>query len=109
MAMFALPFISPEKFDQTFEKIIASLKLGGVFAFHLFGHKGQWPDKQKMTFHDKKSINELLKNLEVITLKEIENKQKTDEGHVTADHIFQVVVRKTNSILYFVNANSQTR
>ncbi len=48
-----------------------------------------------MTFHDKKSINELLKNLEVITLKEIENKQKTDEGHVTTDHIFQVVVRKS--------------
>lgn len=94
VAMFALPFISPNQFDKTFIKIVASLKPGGIFAFHLFGKQGDWPNRQTMTFHDKKSITKLTTGLEVIKCREIVNTQDSKDGATVSDHVFQLIVRQ---------------
>ena len=72
IAMFALSFIAPCKFEDTFLKITSSLKSDGVFAFHLFGINDGYSKNNKMTFYDKKSISTILKDMHFLKLEEIE-------------------------------------
>ena len=94
VAMFALPFITQEKFENTFLNITLSLKKSGIFAFHLFGKNDDWSKNKKMAFHDKDSIDKLLKNVRILKLKEIEDKGETANGQDKHWHIFQVIIRK---------------
>lgn len=94
VAMFALPFIKPSQFAETFHKITASLRSGGIFAFHLFGVDDDWSNNPEMTFHDKVAAHNLVEGLEVVKLREIHNDGATSDGKSKHWHIFQVIVRK---------------
>ncbi|MCA9308938.1 class I SAM-dependent methyltransferase [Candidatus Saccharibacteria bacterium] len=93
-AMFALPFIAPEAFGATFERIVQSLKQGGVFAFHLFGHEDDWYDNPMMTFHTQAEVEKLVEDLETVKLKEIKDSMAQGDGSLKHWHIFQLIVRK---------------
>lgn len=93
-AMFALPFITPDRFNETFARIVASLKRGGVFAFHLFGHEDDWYNNPKMTFHAQTEVDTLVEHLTTIRLKEIKNNMAQSDGSTKHWHIFQIIVRK---------------
>ncbi len=94
IAMFALPFIKPEDFHQTFKKIVSSLKRNGIFAFHLFGAADGWASNKNMTFHNPKSVNQLLDGLAVLKLKEINEEAPVADGSTKHWHIFEVIVTK---------------
>jgi len=93
IAMFALPFIDPADFNRTFNKIVKSVKKGGIFAFHLFGVDDEWSNNPKMTFHDKESASKLVDRLEVLRLKELKDVKKIANGTKKNWHVFQVIAK----------------
>lgn len=92
--MFALPFIAPDRFNDTLSRIVTSLKQGGILAFHLFGHEDDWYNNPKMTFHTQTEAEQLAEGLTVIKLKEIKDSMTQGDGTTKHWHIFQVIVRK---------------
>ncbi len=93
-AMFALPFTSPTHFNEVLEKIKRSLKKGGIFCGQFFGDRDEWNINPKMTFHTKAEVENLLKDLEVISFKEDEKEDKTATGGMKHWHIFHIIARK---------------
>ena len=94
IAMFALPFISPNKFDEVFAKITKSLKPDGVFALHLFGNKDEWAGNPKMSIFDVEGARNLIKDLSILKFKEIEKPTRIANGQMKRGHIFQIIVQK---------------
>lgn len=95
IAMFALPFIKPDRFTGTFSSIIKSLKQDGIFAFHLFGVNDEWANNTDMTFFNDESARNLLGDLDVIKFKEIKNNDKLASGETKRWHIFQIIIKKS--------------
>ncbi len=93
-AMYALPFTAPAHFDSVFEKVKESLKKGGIFCGQFFGDRDEWSKDPKMTFHTKKRVQELLKDLEIISFVEEEKDSKTARGTMKHWHVFHVISRK---------------
>jgi tellurite methyltransferase len=94
VAMYALPFIHPTKFDETFAKIVDSLKPGAVFAFNLFGHNDQWYPNPKLTFHSFEEAKTLVNGLEIVSLEDLEGDKKIANGDAKHWHTIYVVSRK---------------
>lgn len=69
-AMFALPFIAPEAFNDTFRAIVASLKHGGVYAFQLFTPKNATAKQAVISTHTLDQARELVRDVEIIKLSE---------------------------------------
>lgn len=94
-AQFSLPFYGEKDFPAFMEKIINSLKPGGVFAGHLFGKNDGWNvGGSGMAFHTKEEIEALFQGVEVIRFKEMELDGKESSGKLKHWHIFTFVVRK---------------
>ena len=95
-AQFSLPFNSPQDFNDVFNNIIKSLKAGGIFVGQLFGERDQWNNPETgMTFHTREQVEELLKGLEVLELKEEEKDEKPVVGDIKHWHIFHIIARKS--------------
>lgn len=93
-AMFALPFTSPQRFNEVFEKIRNSLKKGGIFCGQLFGDRDEWKTDTRMTFHTEEEAKKLFSGFEVIFFKEDEKDDKTAAGVMKHWHIFHFIIRK---------------
>ncbi len=98
VAMFALPFIPPAKFEDTFQNIVRSLKPEGVFAFHLFGERDGWSPNNTMTFFDKDRAQKLIKSCRELVFREVESDSKTADGSDRHWHVFQVIVKKNHGL-----------
>jgi trans-aconitate methyltransferase len=95
VAMFALPFNPPATFDEMFQKLLGSLKSGGVFAGQFFGPRDEWnTENSPMSFHNQPEIEKLLSGLEVLLFKEEEKDGPTATGPKKHWHIFHVIARK---------------
>lgn len=94
VAMFALPFVEPHNFDVTFNKIIRSLKPGGVFAFHLFGVNDGWAANKNMTFFEEKSARELFGNNKQLLFKEFDYDGKMADGSTKHWHVMWCILEK---------------
>lgn len=94
-AMFALPFINSKKFNETFKKIVKSLKPHGIFAFHLFGPDDAIVAKTKVATHSREQVEQLVKPYNVIKLKEI---KKASVGSQEPGHDYQVIIQKVNQL-----------
>lgn len=94
-AMWSLPFIKPEIFIDTFNKIKKSLKIGGVFCGHFFGPNHDWATDSNMTFHIESQIRELVSDLEVLSLteKQVDTTGIQNNG-LEHWHVFYVIARK---------------
>lgn len=95
IAMFALPFIEPDNFRKTFNKILESLKPGGIFAFHLFGVNDEWAANKKMTFFDEKSARELVSNNKQLLFKEFNYDGKTADRAKKHWHVIWCILEKS--------------
>ena len=63
VAIYSLPFCSPDKFDFVFNKIKKSLVIGGVFCGQFFGLNDEWHDDKSMAFHSKEEVDKLLEGM----------------------------------------------
>lgn len=95
IAMFALPFIEPSSFKNTFSKIMKSLKPGGMFAFHLFGVNDEWAASRSMTFFDEESAKELFGSNKQLLFKEFDYDGKTADGSKKHWHIIECILEKS--------------
>lgn len=93
-AMYSLPFNPPESFETVFKNIKDSLVKGGVFCGQCFGVKDEWSANQKMTFHTKEQVENLLSDMEVILLDEEEKDDKTANGTPKHWHVFHFIAKK---------------
>jgi tellurite methyltransferase len=94
-AQYALPFHGKKDFDSFIEKIIASLKPGGILVGQFFGIRDGWnTDDSVLAFQTKEEVLELLKNLEMVECIEEEKEGKTASGNEKYWHVFHVIARK---------------
>lgn len=94
-AQYALPFYGKENFEQFFDDIKSSLKVGGIFAGQFFGDRDEWNTKNtKMAFQTKEEVEELLKDLEIIEFQEEEKDGTTAAGNQKHWHVFHVIAKK---------------
>lgn len=93
-AMYSLPFNSPESFGAVFAKIKESLISGGIFCGQCFGIRDEWSTNQKMTFHTKEQVENLLSDMKIILLDEEEKDGKTANGTPKHWHVFHFIAKK---------------
>ncbi len=93
-AQYSLPFIAPERFDDIFKRIIASLKIGGIFSGQFFGNGDEWAHKDTMTFLTKSQVQSLLKQFEVLYFEEEKKEKPTAAGTLKRWHVFHCIFRK---------------
>ncbi len=93
-AMFALPFTDPQHLNTVFKKVKDSLKKGGVFCGQLFGINDEWSNNPKMSFHTKEQVENLFNELEVVSMKEVEEEGPTATGPSKHWHVFHVIAKK---------------
>lgn len=96
IAMFALPFISPDKFEDTFQNIASSLRTGGIFAFHLFGPNDEWCSRTDVACHTQQQARQLVKcnNLDLVKLEEHQGRGRVAVGGTKHWHTLQIITRK---------------
>jgi ubiquinone/menaquinone biosynthesis C-methylase UbiE len=94
-AQYSLQFNPKESFDTLFEKIKRSLIKEGVFTGQIFGDRDEWKDSEmEINLHDKKGVERLLSDMEIIKLLEVEK----DEPSATRSaikhwHYFDIIAR----------------
>jgi SAM-dependent methyltransferase len=93
-ASFSLPFCPPERFDDFWGRLRASLNAGGRFCGQLFGERDEWAGNPGLTIHTRADVERRLQGLEIEILDEEEADGKTAVGKAKHWHIFQIVVRR---------------
>lgn len=94
IAINSLPFESPANYLGVFERILHSLKPGGVLCMTFFGPNDGWAGNPKMTFHARTDIEDLCKNLTIHVLDEIEEEGKIITGDPKHWHYFRLIAQK---------------
>ena len=93
-AQYALPFISPEAFNDVFVKIVGSLKKDAILTGQFFGDRDEWKTDTKMTFLSLTETQNILKGLTVLSFEEEEHDKVTAAGEMKHWHVFNFIVRK---------------
>ena len=93
-ASLSLPFCNPNNFPQLWNKITSSIIIGGIFCGQLFGNEDGWASNESMTFHHRKSLDDLFKNFRIHFLHEENSISNTSSGEEKNWHIFDLVAEK---------------
>lgn len=94
-AQFSLPFYGKENFDYFINKIIYSLKPGGIFTGQFFGIKDSWnTQNSNLVFHTKEEILNLFHELKILELIEEEKDDSSVNNPLKHWHIFNFIVKK---------------
>lgn len=91
-ASLSLPFCPPAFFDDTWKKIVQSLKSGGIFCGHFFGPYDDWAESLSVV--SKTRLEKMLEPFEVSMLEEQRGPVMLANGGVKQGHIFSVVAIK---------------
>jgi len=92
-AFFALFFLRPWEFGRVWQRLLAALKPGGVFAGQFLGINDDWADRG-YTVHTRSEVESLLHPFEVLYLEEVERDGETTLREPKHWHVFHVVARK---------------
>lgn len=90
---FALPFCAPDRFDDLWRRIVASLEGGGRFSGQLFGERDEWASNGELTFHTRAEVEALLTGFDLERFDEIEEDGQTALGDPKHWHLFHIVAR----------------
>lgn len=93
-AGFSLPFCPAAHFPGVWERIVASLRLGGRFSGQLFGPNDEWAGGRIETFHSREQTLELLSGFALERFDEVEADGHTATGTPKHWHVFHVVARR---------------
>jgi SAM-dependent methyltransferase len=94
-AQFSLPFIAPEHFTATVQRLRDSVRPNGVFAATFFGTRDEWNvPGTSLSFSSRAYIEELFHGWNVIELAEVE-----EDGHVATGapkhwHVHHLIARR---------------
>ncbi len=91
----SLHFIEPAKFGLVLNKILNSVKSGGILALNLLGKKDGWSDLNGMTFVSMDEMLEYLSDFELLYSREIEKDEPPAKGGPSKHwHLIYVIARK---------------
>ena len=94
-AEFSLPFIGAAAFPSVFTKLMASVKIGGLFTGQLFGPNDSWNlPESGMNFHSRSDVERLLRGWTLLELTEEDRPGKTKLGEDKHWHIFHIIARR---------------
>ncbi len=93
-ASFTLPLCPPDRFDDLWARIVASLKPGGRFAGQLYGERDGWAGRPGTTHLTRAAAERLLSDLHVELFEEEERDGVTARGKQKHWHIFHIVARR---------------
>jgi tellurite methyltransferase len=97
-AAYSLPFADNKEFSRIFKDLKNSLNPDGLFVGQLFGVNDQYKRPgETMTFLNKAEVEDLLKDLKIIKLKEIEKDGKLANGKPKHWHYFDIIAQSTNA------------
>ena len=88
----ALPFCAPDRFDELWARIGASLAPRGRFSGHLFGPRLSWASE--VVTHSREAALDLLAGFEVERFDEFESDETGVLGRPQHTHAFRIVARK---------------
>ena len=91
-AGYSLPFVPPERFEETWSRIRACLRPGGWLAVDLFGDRDSWAGEPTMTFVSRDRAEALLEGLHLVSLEEEDADGPAYSGPKHW-HVFHVVAR----------------
>lgn len=94
-AQYALPFNPPDTFNEVLEKVIGSLKKGGVLVGQFFGDRDSWNVKDSgKTFHTIDEAKKTLSHMRIVEFREEEKDKSTALGVPKHWHVFHFIVIK---------------
>jgi tellurite methyltransferase len=88
----ALPFCAPDRFDELWVRIVASLPAGGRFAGHLFGPRLSWASE--VVTHTKDAAMNLFAGFDIERFDEREGDGTGPLGRPQHTHALLIVARK---------------
>lgn len=95
IANYSLTFCNKNKFQEFWNKIVNSIEKDGYFVGNFFGKNDEWnTEDSKLIFLDKKEVEELFNNFEILKFEEEEKDAKTGLGVMKHWHIYNIIARK---------------
>jgi SAM-dependent methyltransferase len=91
---FALPFCAPDRFDDLWRRVVASLEGGGRFSGQLFGERDEWASNRELTFHTRTEAEALFDGFDLERFDEVEQDGRTALGEAKHWHLFHIVARR---------------
>ena len=94
-ASYSLPFCKPEDFDQCWETIVNSLKVGGRFCGQFFRKNDAWATNPDLTIHPYEDVIALFKNQFIIEYLQIEDGLlPSADGSLKHWHTYHIIAKK---------------
>jgi len=91
-AGYALPFVPPAHFPDVWSRAREALRPGGWLAVDLLGDRDGGAGQRAMTFLDRKSLDDLVQGLELVSLEEEDEDGRSFSGPKHW-HVFHLVAR----------------
>lgn len=94
-AHYALPFTERGSFDSVINKVISSIKPGGLFVGQLFGVDDEWNiPEAKMTFCKRTDVDKLFSNFSFLEIREVNEEGSMANGDSKHWHVFNIIAQK---------------
>jgi tellurite methyltransferase len=90
---YTLPFCAPEKFEEMWRKLVASVRRGGRLAGQLFGDRDDWARCGDRCHFSRAQVERLYADFVWESFREEEH-DETDSSGVKHWHVFHIVARK---------------
>ena len=97
-AEFSLPFIAPRDFAPTFNRLLRSVKPGGIFTGQLFGPNDSWNvENSGMSFHTRREAEAFFRDFDLRHFEEEDHPGTTKLGEPKHWHIFHIIAQRAAS------------
>ena len=95
IANYSIPFCDKNKFQEFWKKIVNSIEKYGYFVGNLFGKNDEWnTEDSKMIFLDRKDVERLFNDFDILKFEEEEKVAKTGLGVMKHWHTYNIIARK---------------
>lgn len=94
-ASFSLPFCRPEKIDELWDRVHASIRPGGVFAGQLFGDRDTWATLPDRSHQTRRKVGEMFRGrYKLEHFEEVDRDGQDARGNAKHWHVFHIVARR---------------
>lgn len=90
----SLSFNPPETFGEMFQRLLDSIRPGGVLTCDIFGPNDGWSSNPAYTILNEQQIRALLEGIDIISLDEIEEDSFDSANNPKHWHTFRVLAQK---------------
>ncbi|MBL8087334.1 MAG: class I SAM-dependent methyltransferase [Chthonomonas sp.] len=94
VAQFSLFFMHPKDFPATWDRIVASIRPGGLFMGQFLGPDDDWAEREYVT-HTAQQVSELLQNFSILHREEVNRDGLTLLDEPKHWHVHHVIARKS--------------